>query len=209
MGRSQYPLLSYSQFGLASPIVSTGQPLNFPSNPPSGPSSTMVQMAPSTKAFEVPPSITAVQSQYQLMVPRAERGLIQASVGVQAASKVAGEKRRRNSTVSHNFRQRRKEKEQKTSENIANLEAQRREMKEEIDHYRTERDYFRDLAIRRRLPVAPRPPSPKRQRYAAMNGASLVIKKLRVMDKMAGIPYESRGSRLKTSYHQLRGLHTS
>ena len=106
MGRSQYPLLSYSQFGLASPIVSTGQPLNFPSNPPSGPSSTMVQMAPSTKAFEVPPSITAVQSQYQLMVPRAERGLIQASVGVQAASKVAGEKRRRNATASHNSRQR-------------------------------------------------------------------------------------------------------
>jgi len=32
------------------------------------------------------------------------------------------------------------------------------------------------------------------------------IKKLRVMDKMAGIPDEFRGSRLKASYHQLRDL---
>ncbi len=103
---SSYSQFSQTESAIASPIVSTGQPQNFPSNPPSGPSSTMVQMAPSTKAFEVPPSITAVQSQYQMMVPKAERGLIQAPVDVQAASKVAGEKRRRNATASHNSRQR-------------------------------------------------------------------------------------------------------
>ena len=171
---SSYSQFSQTESAIASPIVSTGQPQYFPSNPSSGPSSTMVQMPPSAKAFEVPTSSTAVQSQYQMMVLETERGPIQVPVDVQAASKVADEKRWRNATASRRFRQRRKEKERETSGNIAKLEAQVRETEKERDHYRTERDHFRDLALRYRLPVAPRPPSPKRQRYAAMDGASLV-----------------------------------
>ena len=170
---------SYSQFNqtesaITPPAVSTGQPQYFSSNLSSGPSSTMVQMLPGAKAFKVPTSSPVTQSQYQMMVVETERGFVQVPVDVHTASKDADKKRRRNAAASQRFRQRRKEKEQKTSENIAELEAQVREMEEERDHYRTERDHFRSLAFRHRLPVAPRPPTPKRQQHAAMNGASLV-----------------------------------
>jgi hypothetical protein len=150
------PSIHYSSYSQASPIVYAGQPRYFPSNPSSVPSSTMVQ---------VPPSSTAVQNQRMV--------LIQAPIDVQAASKVADEKRRRNATASHRFRQRRKE---KNSENVANLEAQGREMEKERDHYRTERDYFRDLARSHYLPVAPRPLSPKR---VCCNEWSIACTKLR------------------------------
>ena len=171
---SSYSHFNQTESAFAPPAVSTGQPQYFSSNPSFGPSSTMVQKLPSAKAFELPISSTAAQSQYQVMVLETERGPIQLPVDVHATSKDAGEKRRRNATASHRFRQRRKEKEKETFENIARLEAQVREAEKEKEHYRTERDHFRDLALRHRLPVAPRPPTPKRQRYAAMNGASLV-----------------------------------
>lgn len=171
---SSYSHFSQTESAIAPPAVSTGQPQYFSSNPSSGPLSTMVQMLPSAKAFEVPTSSTAAQSQHQVMVLETERGLVPVPVDVHTASKDADEKRRRNATASHRFRQRRKEKEQETSENIVRLEAQVRETEKERDHYRGERDHFRHLALRHRLPVAPRPPTPKRQRHAAMNGASLV-----------------------------------
>ena len=171
---SSYSQFSQTESAIAPHAVSTGQPQYFASNPSSGPSSTMVQMLPSARAFEVPTSSTAAQSQYQVVVLETERGPVQVPVDVHTASKDADGKRRRNATASHRFRQRRKEKEQETSENIAKLEAQVRETEKERDHYRTERDHFRDLAFRHRLPVAPRPPTPKCQRNTAMNGASLV-----------------------------------
>ena len=171
---SSYSQFSQTESAIGPPIVSTGQLQYSPSNPSSGPSSSMLQLPPSAKALEVSTSRTAAQSQYQLMVLETGRGPIQVPVDVQAASKVADEKRQRNATASHRFRQRRKEKERDTSENIAKLEAQVRETEKERDHYRTERDHFRDLAFRHRLPVAPRPRTPKRQRHAAINGASLL-----------------------------------
>jgi len=62
-----------------------------------------------------------------------KQGLIQVPFDVQAASKVADEKRKRNAIASHKFRKRRKDKKQKISNNISNIEAQVREMIKERD----------------------------------------------------------------------------
>ncbi|KAL9105020.1 MAG: hypothetical protein Q9163_000117 [Psora crenata] len=132
--------------------------------------STTVQMPPSAKTLEVPTSSTAAHIQHQKITPEQELGPIQVLVDYQAGSKAADERRRKNSTASRRFRQRRKEKELWTSEMITKLKAKVRQTEKERDqyytesnHYRTERDYFRDLAFRYRLHVAPRPPTPKRR----------------------------------------------
>ncbi len=62
-----------------------------------------------------------------------KQDLIQISFDVQAASKVADEKRKRNVIVFHKFQKWRKDKKQKISNNISNIEAQVREMIKERD----------------------------------------------------------------------------
>ena len=142
----------------------TGQPQSFfaSSFNSSGPASSMPPMA-FDKGQSNPQSLTP-HSQYQLMTLETESGPIQVPVDVQAASKVADEKRKRNATASHRFRQRRKEKEQETSNNISKLEAQARELAEERDFYQSEKDFFQDLVARNRIPIPPRPASPRRRR---------------------------------------------
>lgn len=109
---------------------------------------------------------------YHLMTLNTEQGPIQVPVDVQAASKVADEKRKRNATASHRFRQRRKEKERETSQNIAKLEHQVRELAEEKEYYRLERDYFRSLVKNNpgQPQIGPRPTSPRQLRLAPQNG---------------------------------------
>ena len=174
---SQYSSYSHTTAPAAMPsTVPPGQPQSFFSNPFSttGPASTMSQTAfGGAKAFDMPTSSTTAQSQYQMMTLETEQGPIQVPVDVQAASKVADEKRKRNATASHRFRQRRKEKERETSDNIAKLEAQIRDMAEEKEHYQKERDYFQDVALRHRIPLAPRPPSPRRRRHASLGGQAI------------------------------------
>ncbi len=121
---SAYSRISRIESVIAPPVVSTSQPQYFSSNPSPGPTPTMPQMPPGTKAFEMPASSAAAQSQYRMMVLETAQGPIQVPVDMQAASKVQDEKRKRNATASHRFRQRRKEKERETSGNIAELEAQ-------------------------------------------------------------------------------------
>ncbi|KAL8650947.1 MAG: hypothetical protein Q9210_003525 [Variospora velana] len=130
-------------------------------------------MAFGASASEVPTSSTTAQSQCQIMTLRMEHGAVQVPVDRQAGSKAADEKRNRNAAASHRFRQRRKEREDKTSENIARLEATVREMAEDRDHYLQEREYFQGMALRYRLPITPRPPSPRRRRHATLSGAPL------------------------------------
>ena len=149
----------------------TGQPQLSLTNPipSSGHESAFFQASFDSNAFSGPTSSPTLQSQYQTM--RLERsdtaqGAIQVLVDVQSASKYMDEKRKRNAVSSHNFRQRRKEKERETRENISRLEADIREMAEERDHYRKERDYFQNVAIYNRIPIEPRPLSPRRRHYA-------------------------------------------
>ena len=163
---------SYSQVSHTPPPApppSTGQPQSFFTAPftAAGPASSMAQMG-----FEAASGSTAGGSTYQMMTLDTEQGPIQVPVDVQAASKVADEKRKRNATASHRFRQRRKEKERENSQNIAKLEDQIRQMEEEREHYRRERDYFREVAIRQpgQTHVLPRPLSPRQRRHISISG---------------------------------------
>lgn len=194
---------SYSQMSRqtppAQPNVPPGQPQSFFTNPfnAGGPASTMAQMA-----FDVPASSGGTGgSSYQMMTLDTENGPIQVPVDVQAASKVADEKRKRNATASHRFRQRRKEKERETSSNIARLEQQIREMEEEKDFYRGERDYFRNLASR--IPgqshLLPRPASPRQRRHASMGGTVAFGNNIQFQDPESGSRSSARNTKRRTS----------
>ncbi|KAL8669732.1 MAG: hypothetical protein Q9168_005687 [Polycauliona sp. 1 TL-2023] len=119
-------------------------------------------------------SHSAAPSPYQMMTLDTDQGPIQVPVDVQAASKVADEKRKRNATASHRFRQRRKEKERETSQNIDKLESQIGQLAAEKDFYRQERDYFRSLVSRNpgQAHLTQRPPSPRHIRAAAGGAAA-------------------------------------
>ncbi len=171
---SSYSRISETGSVIAPPVVSTGQPQYYSSNPSSGPASTLPQMPPGTEAFEMPTSSATAQSQYRMMVLETAHGPIQVPVDLQAASRVQGEKRKRNATASHRFRQRRKERDRETSEKIAKLESQLRDAVEERNHYLQERNYFQDVVLRHRPPLASRPSSPWRTRGATMCGAPLL-----------------------------------
>lgn len=114
----------------------------------------MIPMAPSS------------QSSIQLMTIKSQHGQVQIPVDVQAASKVADEKRRRNAGASARFRARRKEKEREASMSISRLEQQVRDAVEDADYYRRERDYFKSIVFQQPHPERHygRPPSPRLRR---------------------------------------------
>ncbi|KZM19554.1 sequence-specific DNA binding [Ascochyta rabiei] len=86
------------------------------------------------------------QSSIQIMTIKSQQGHnVQIPVDVQAASKVADEKRKRNAGASARFRARRKEKEREASMSISRLEQQVRDAVDRADFYRTERDFFRSI----------------------------------------------------------------
>ena len=99
---------------------------------------------------------------YQMMILDAENNPIQIPVNMQATSKVANEKRKRNATASRRFRQRRKEEERRNSQTIAQLEQQIRQLEEEKEYFRKERDYFRQITFRNpgQARLLPQPISP-------------------------------------------------
>ncbi|KAJ4374331.1 hypothetical protein N0V83_003072 [Neocucurbitaria cava] len=118
----------------------------------------MITMAPSS------------QSSIQLMTIKSQLGHpVQIPVDVQAASKVADEKRRRNAGASARFRARRKEKEREASMSISRLEQQVRDAIEDAEFYRSERDYFKSIVFQQPNPERhyARPPSPRLRRLSA------------------------------------------
>ncbi|MCJ1366526.1 hypothetical protein MMC16_005655 [Acarospora aff. strigata] len=129
-----------------------------------------------TLASESPfgPATTTMGQSYQLMTFDTDQGPIQVPVDVQAASKMADEKRKRNAGASARFRQRRKEKEKEASHLIAKLEQQIRESNEERDFYKRERDYFRGFVYSSSIQaqVIPRPPSPRQRRLLPTSRSS-------------------------------------
>jgi hypothetical protein len=107
------------------------------------------------------------QSSIQLMTIKSQQGHnVQIPVDVQAASKVADEKRRRNAGASARFRARRKEKEREASMSISRLEQQLRDAIEDAEFYRGERDYFKAIVFQQPRPERhyARPPSPRLRR---------------------------------------------
>ncbi|KAL7779474.1 hypothetical protein CFE70_008978 [Pyrenophora teres f. teres 0-1] len=96
----------------------------------------MIAMAPSA------------QSSIQLMTIKSHNGPPrQIPVETQTASKGADEKRRRNAGASARFRARRKEKEREASMSISRLEQNVRDSTEDAEYYRSERDYWRSIAM--------------------------------------------------------------
>lgn len=114
----------------------------------------------------VPISSSGGQNVYQMMTLETTSGTVQLPVDVQAASRVADEKRRRNAGASARFRQRRKEKEKEASTSISRLEQQVKEVTEDAEFYRTERANL--LSLLRGVPgmehQLQRPPSPRQIR---------------------------------------------
>lgn len=176
---------SYSQYSQTPPVAQSVAPASQPSSAFFGlPYSSHGAMPPLPHGFGSGTnnsnnnnngpvsSSSAAQSPYQMMTLDTDHGPIQVPVDVQAASKVADEKRKRNATASHRFRQRRKEKERETSQNIEKLESQIGQLAAEKDFYRQERDYFRGLVSRNpsQAHLTARPPSPRHVRAA---GAAL------------------------------------
>lgn len=106
-----------------------------------------------------------------------EHGQMYLPVDVQAASKMADEKRARNAGASARFRERRKQKEKEASMNIQKLETQLRDLERRLrdaehdrDFYRSERDRFREFCYRNpstRELVAQTPLSPRLNRQAS------------------------------------------
>ncbi|KAL8995180.1 MAG: hypothetical protein Q9169_005039 [Polycauliona sp. 2 TL-2023] len=165
---------SYSQYSQTPPVSQSMGPASQPSSAFFGiPYSSHGAMPPLPHGFGnnhgPVSSSSAAQSPYQMMTLDTDQGPIQVPVDVQAASKVADEKRKRNATASHRFRQRRKEKERETSQNIDKLESQIGQLAAEKDFYRQERDYFRSLVSRNpgQAHLTARPPSPRHIRAGA------------------------------------------
>ncbi|OQO12766.1 hypothetical protein B0A48_02230 [Cryoendolithus antarcticus] len=118
----------------------------------------------------IPISSTAGQNVYQMMTLETTSGTVQLPVDVQAASRVADEKRRRNAGASARFRQRRKEKERESSTTISKLEQRLKALTDDSDFYKRERDFFAGILMQ--LPGAerhfPRPQSPRHRRSSSI-----------------------------------------
>ncbi|KAI4692146.1 uncharacterized protein J4E84_003114 [Alternaria hordeiaustralica] len=116
----------------------------------------MIAMAPSN------------QSSVQLMTIQSQDGsLHNIQVETQTASKGADEKRRRNAGASARFRARRKEKEREASMSISRLEQSVRDSNEDAEYYRSERDYWRSIAMQAHPERhITRPPSPRLRRVS-------------------------------------------
>lgn len=82
----------------------------------------------------------AGQSTYQMMTLKTTEGDVRFPVDVQAASRVADEKRKRNAGASARFRERRKKKEMEAATTISKLEQRIKDMSEDATFYKTERD---------------------------------------------------------------------
>ncbi|KAI4126053.1 MAG: hypothetical protein LQ347_005117 [Umbilicaria vellea] len=183
--QSNSPSTSYSSYSQPS-RNSPGQPYSLiassqaPSSafyPPQYPSSGPPQIALGSDTSYGPVASSLGQNTYQLMTLDTDQGPIQVPVDVQAASKMADEKRKRNAGASARFRQRRKEKEREASQTIAKLEQRIRDISEESEFYRVERDYFRSIAYSTpgQAQLTQRPPSPRQRRQMQLGGSGPTI----------------------------------
>lgn len=156
------------------------------------------------------------QSTIQMMTIKSQGGHhVQIPVDVQAASKVADEKRRRNAGASARFRARRKEKEKEASNSISRLEQQLRDAMEDLEYYRGERDHFKSIVFQQ--PGAEnhyaRPSSPRlRRRSVASLAPSSTgggsVDSYSTYDEGENTQEPDRNVRRRTSsYHPASGLH--
>lgn len=155
----------------------------------------------------IPISSASGQNVYQMMTLETTSGTVQLPVDVQAASKVADEKRKRNAGASARFRQRRKEKERESSTMISKLEQRLKAASDDADFYKRERDYLAGVLMQ--VPGGdrhfPRPQSPRHQRSATIAmGTSANTGYLSGPDQyVPRSPDQNRNVRRRTSVHSL------
>ncbi|THY87593.1 hypothetical protein D6C92_07984 [Aureobasidium pullulans] len=135
-----------------------------------------LSMTPGTSAPHVSDSYHVAlnsgpgQNSLQMMTLKTTEGDVRFPVEVQQASRVADEKRRRNAGASARFRERRKRKEMEASQTISRLEQQVKEMTEDADFYRHDRDML--ASILSQIPGGrdhlPRPQSPRTKRNGSL-----------------------------------------
>ncbi|CAK4033445.1 hypothetical protein AC579_3754 [Lecanosticta acicola] len=210
--RSSYS--SYSQAGQASPAAYAAGTSSMPtlsaayssaSDPQiSGPASAPGSVGPDRqRAMGFPLSSSGGQNVYQMMTLETTSGTVQLPVDVQAASRVADEKRRRNAGASARFRQRRKEKEKEASTTISRLEQQVKELSEDMDFYKRERDYFAGVLLQ--VPGGdrhfPRPQSPRHRRASSLGAIAGAGNAgyIPIQEQAARSPEDGRNVRRRTS----------
>ncbi|KAF2132179.1 hypothetical protein P153DRAFT_285140 [Dothidotthia symphoricarpi CBS 119687] len=146
---SASPMTHYSSYSRSTSVASGYENLSSQGHYMAMPPNAQVQDGQnSTMSIEhnMIPMAPSAQSSIQLMTIKSQQGHpVQIPVDVQAASKVADEKRRRNAGASARFRARRKEKEREASVSISRLEQQLRNALEDADYYRGERDHFKSV----------------------------------------------------------------
>lgn len=163
-------------------------------------------------------SSSAGQNVYQMMTLETTSGTVSLPVDVQAASRVADEKRRRNAGASARFRQRRKEKEKEASTTISRLEQQLKELGEDMEFYKRERDYMAGVILQ--VPGGdrhfPRPQSPRHRRSSGYSGPSASSSYMQYQEPGARSPDSGRNVRRRTSTLSLphfpapsQGTHTA
>jgi hypothetical protein len=211
---SASPIAQYSPYSQAASVASSqfdppGTPGHYVMRHPS------VQMHDTRLGTErnMIPMSPSGQSSIQLMTIKSQQGHnVQIPVDVQAASKVADEKRRRNAGASARFRARRKEKEREASMSISRLEQQLRDAIEDAEFYRTERDYFKAIVFQqpRSDRLYERPTSPRLRRPSAPPSHAPSSTRAGSEDSYADyeeeIREEERNVRRRTSnYHPVSG----
>ncbi|KAF2198794.1 hypothetical protein GQ43DRAFT_143377 [Delitschia confertaspora ATCC 74209] len=184
---SASPMTSYSPYSQPASAASSQYEPSGSSRPSSYihvPGSTQSQETNSAASVEnerslIPMTSSGSQHTYQLMdyISRAGQNM-QIPVDVRAASKDANEKRKRNAGASARFRARRKEKELQASTTIQNLQQQLREADEDVEYYRSERNYFRSIAFQQpgAERIITRPASPRLRRVSTQSMAPTSIK---------------------------------
>jgi len=202
---------SYSPYG-ASGQLSPAIPYT-PSSGPTPPGSSGLAPSPVTGSLGPIPSVqldleqssaipvvSAGQSGYQLMAIPTGKGTVQIPVEMQAASRMADEKRKRNAGASARFRARRKEKEREASTKIAILESQLRDAGEEIDWYKKERQEL--LIALQALPggerYLPREKSPTARRLEGTGSSVTPGTQRSYTFERAGLSETERNTRRKT-----------
>ena len=158
---------AYSQVSRTSPAMLLGMSTEQGRSPYYPPSSDASGVPPSDRERTpgIPVSSTG-HSSYQLMTFNTAQGAVQFPVDVQAASRAADDKRRRNAGASARFRARRKEKEREASTTISRLERHLKDAREDAEFYRRERDYLGSVLLQAQGGDQhfPRPSSPRHRR---------------------------------------------
>jgi hypothetical protein len=171
---------SYSQSGMSGQTSPSMHPVPGAPPGPTPPSSMRLTRSPSLGPMSaVPPGsldnergfhgpVVSSGQNYQMLTVDTSKGHMQLPVEVQAASRMADEKRKRNAGASARFRARRKEKEREAASKISNLELELVYALEDSRHYKAERDYLADNILKY-VPqydshLKNRPPSPRHKR---------------------------------------------